>query len=66
MSHVDQLAVIVRYVLDGIPMERFLTFIDIHSHISANLAATFTSLFFWKITLVFQNVEDRRMAMPAI
>ena len=45
MSHVDKLPVIVRYVLDGKPMERFLTFIDIHSHISANLAATLLRIF---------------------
>jgi len=45
MSHVDQLAVIVRYVLDGKPIERFLTFIDIHSHTDANLAATLLRFF---------------------
>ena len=45
MSHVDQLAVIVRYVLDGKPIERFLTFIDIHSHTGANLAATLLRFF---------------------
>ena len=32
MSHVDQLA--------GKPIERFLTFIDIHSHTGANFAVT--------------------------
>ena len=46
MSHVDQLAVIVRYyVLDGKPIERFLTFFDIHSHTGANFAVTVLRFF---------------------
>ena len=32
ISHVDQLTVIVRYVLKGEPVERFLTFLQIQSH----------------------------------
>ena len=32
ISHVDQLTVIVRYVLKGEPVERFLTFLQMESH----------------------------------
>ena len=32
LSHVDQLAVIVRYVVSGKPVERFLTFLQPCSH----------------------------------
>ena len=32
ISHVDQLTVIVRYVLQGKPIERFLTFLQMESH----------------------------------
>ena len=37
LSHTDQLAVTVRYVLDGVPTERFLTFFPIKSHKAAEL-----------------------------
>ena len=39
-SHIDQLTVIVRYVSpdDGLPIERFLTFLDMGSHTGENMA----------------------------
>jgi len=37
LSHTDQLAVTVRYVLDGVPTERFITFLPIKSHQAAEL-----------------------------
>jgi len=39
LSHVDQLTVIVRYLLSGKSVERFLTFLQIQSHKAENLAA---------------------------
>lgn len=40
LSHVDQLAVIVRYVSpdDGFPIERFLTFLQLNDHSGKNIA----------------------------
>lgn len=40
LSHIDQLAVIIRYVSpdNGLPIERFLTYLDIKSHTGENLA----------------------------
>lgn len=32
ISHVDQLAIVICYVKDDGPVERFLTFIDIKTH----------------------------------
>ncbi|XP_048512595.1 zinc finger MYM-type protein 1-like [Athalia rosae] len=40
LSHVDQLTVIVRYVNDGIPVERFLQFLPIKEHKAEYLAET--------------------------
>lgn len=39
-SHIDQLTVILRYVscADGMPIERFLTFLQLESHTGENLA----------------------------
>ena len=37
LSPTDQLAVTVRYVLDGVPTERFLTSLSIKSHKAAEL-----------------------------
>ena len=42
LSHVDQLTVIIRYVLPGGPVERFLTFINIFSHTGEQLALYLT------------------------
>jgi len=39
LSHVDQLTVIVRYLLDGEPVERFLTFLQLESHKGEALAS---------------------------
>ena len=64
MSHVDQFAVIVTYVLDGKPTELFLTFIDIHTPVPTLLQLYFA--FFRKMASIFGNVEGRRMTTPAI
>jgi len=37
LSHNDHLAVTIRYVLDGVPTERFLTLLPIKSHKAAEL-----------------------------
>ena len=39
-SHIDQLTVIVRYVspVDNKPVERFLTFLELHDHTGAGMA----------------------------
>ena len=42
LSHVDQLTVILRYVLSEGPVERFLTFINISSHTGEQLALYLT------------------------
>lgn len=40
LSHVDQLCIIVRYVsqLDGLPVERFLTYLELESHVGRQIA----------------------------
>ena len=40
LSHIDQLTVIVRYISpdDGLPIERFLTFLEMGSHTGENMA----------------------------
>ena len=40
LSHVDQLSIILRYVAptDGKPVERFLTFLNMHSHTGQHMA----------------------------
>ncbi|XP_071033099.1 zinc finger MYM-type protein 1-like [Parasteatoda tepidariorum] len=43
ISHVDQLTFVIRYVNDGIPVERFLDFIPIESHKSEYLSDTIVS-----------------------
>lgn len=40
ITHVDQLCFILRYVVDGKPVERFLKFLPIHSHKSEALTET--------------------------
>ena len=41
--HVDQLTFIVRYVLlNGIPVERFIKFVELHGHGAGNLKAVVT------------------------
>ena len=37
LSHVDQLTIIVRYLLLGKAVERFITFLQIESHTAENL-----------------------------
>ena len=37
ISHVDQLTIIVRYLKDDIIVERFITFVEIHSHTGLDL-----------------------------
>ena len=45
LSHVDQLTVIVRYVSpdDGLPVERFLTFLELENHTGVNMANMFVN-----------------------
>lgn len=40
LTHVDQLTVIIRYVLNGVPVERFLTFLQMSSHKSEYIATS--------------------------
>lgn len=44
VSHVDQLALVLRYVLGGVPVERFVTFVPNPGHKSEELANTVFSL----------------------
>lgn len=38
ISHIDQLSVVLRYVVDGEPIERFLTFLELQSHAGEGMA----------------------------
>lgn len=55
-SRVDQLTFVVRYVKDSEPVERFLSFIAVHSHQAAYLANTVVA-FLEKLKL---SIEDCR------
>ncbi|XP_065664817.1 zinc finger MYM-type protein 1-like [Hydra vulgaris] len=57
LSHVDQLAVIARYVYNGQPYERFLTFIPITNHTAQTLFNTIKN-FFLQI-LVLENIRGQ-------
>jgi len=47
VSNVDQLTVILRYVspLDGIPVERFLTFIELKNHTGEGMVESILNFF---------------------
>lgn len=45
LSHADQLTVIVRYLLHGKPVERFMTFLQIESHTAESLACNLVKYF---------------------
>lgn len=45
LSHVDQLTVIVRYLLQGKAVERFMTFLQIESHKAESLASNLVTYF---------------------
>ena len=45
LSHVDQLTIIVRYLLGGEPDERFLTFLQLESHKAETLASDLLQYF---------------------
>lgn len=55
LTHVDQLCVVIRYVDDlNEPVERFITFVPIHSHAAENLSETIVKLFNeWEIDLKY-------------
>ncbi|XP_039313486.1 uncharacterized protein LOC120359569 [Solenopsis invicta] len=57
LSHIDQLAVIIRYVSpdNGLPIERFLTYLDIKSHTGENLA---------KVVLTYLTLSLRQCRPP--
>ncbi|XP_065672158.1 uncharacterized protein LOC136089982 [Hydra vulgaris] len=38
ISHIDQLSVVLRYVADGEPIERFLTFLELQNHTGEGMA----------------------------
>ena len=57
-AHIDQLTVIVRYVIAGKPTERFLTFLQIGSHKAENLVAIFLK-FFGEAGIDFQNCRGQ-------
>ncbi|XP_065664785.1 zinc finger MYM-type protein 1-like [Hydra vulgaris] len=38
ISHIDQLSVVLRYVADGEPIERFLTFLELQNHTGKGMA----------------------------
>ncbi|XP_038649470.1 LOW QUALITY PROTEIN: zinc finger MYM-type protein 1-like [Scyliorhinus canicula] len=38
LSHIDQLSVVLRYLKDGQPIERFLTFLEVKSHTGEEMA----------------------------
>ena len=56
--HIDQLAVIVRYVIAGNPTERFLTFLQIGSHKAENLVAILLK-FLSEAGIDFQNCRGQ-------
>ena len=58
LSHVDQLAVIVRYVYNGQPYERFLTFIPITNHTAQSLFNTIKK-FLTDISLPIENIRGQ-------
>ncbi len=48
LTHVDQLTTIIRYVVDGKPVERFLTFHRMISHKAEAIATTLLEYLTWK------------------
>ncbi len=38
LSHIDQLSVVLRYLKDGQPIERFFTFLEMKSHTGEEMA----------------------------
>ena len=48
LTHVDQLTTIIRYVVDGKPVERFLTFHRMISHKADAIATTLLEYLTWK------------------
>ena len=38
ISNIDQLSVVLRYVADGEPIERFLTFLELQNHTGEGMA----------------------------
>jgi len=58
LSHVDQLTVIVRYLLRGQAVERFLTFLQLGSHKGDNLASNLL-LYFQSETIDFMDCRGQ-------
>ena len=58
MSHVDQLTAIVRYLLRGQAVERFLTFLQLGSHKAKNLASNLL-LYFETETIDFTDCRGQ-------
>ena len=38
IAHIDQLSIVIRYVKDAQPIERFLTFLELQSHTGEKMA----------------------------
>ena len=58
LSHVDQLTIIVRYLLGGEPVERFLTFLQLESHKAETLAGDLL-LYFGKECIDFNDCRGQ-------
>ena len=61
IAHIDQLSVIVRYVHDGQPVERFLIFIDMHSHTGEDMANMVMNYLCNFVESTSPNAEDSPM-----
>ena len=62
LSHVDQLTVIIRYVSpdDDVPVERFLTFLQMENHNDEYLDNKVYGYFLMSVDLILVNAEDNR------
>ncbi len=58
LTHVDQLTTIIRYVVDGKPVERFLTFHQMISHKTEAIATTLLE-YLERETIDFQDCRGQ-------
>ncbi|XP_013785086.1 uncharacterized protein LOC106469167, partial [Limulus polyphemus] len=58
ISHMNQLTIIFRYVLDDGPVERFATFLPVSNHIEAEFARVLIN-FFEKNDIRIQNLHEQ-------
>ena len=65
ISHVDRLACVLRYALEGGPVVRFVQFLDIKGHSAEEILKPVLG-FFENVGLGIKTVEDNDTTMPVI